>query len=204
MSSFNKWRNIPETMNMEKLRRANEFEHKMLRLFQGNFLNSFGPLKELFYEGINKKRRAALLLVKSQQSDIEKAFLRWSHWNGIVREGKKCRYVSGFIETLNEIARNNLAPLLDSKDSGLKEYAIERILMNTGNNLRDAFNRWKNFMEVKHIQEQMDGGKKALLLGNLHGFLKNSRSERLKQILHAFAKNGKIGGVQERFLRKML
>ena len=66
MHSFNKWRNIPESSNLEKVKKAHEFEHKMLRLFQNNFQITWGPFKDLYYEGINKKRRAGLLLLKSQ------------------------------------------------------------------------------------------------------------------------------------------
>ena len=54
------------------------------------------------------------------------------------------------------------------------------------------------------MKEQFAGGLKTLVLGNLSRFMLESKSERLKMVLRAFAKNGKVGGIQDRFLRKML
>ena len=45
MTSFNKWRSIPLSTNLEKIIKANTFERKLLALAHKSLSSSFSPLK---------------------------------------------------------------------------------------------------------------------------------------------------------------
>lgn len=69
----------------------------------------------------------------------------------ILNEGKKCKGIIAFFDSLNLIAQENFAPLIESKESKIKEAAIEKIMTNANYNLRAAFLRWKNNVEILRL-----------------------------------------------------
>jgi hypothetical protein len=65
MVSFNKWRSIPRSQNLEQLAKGAKFERRLLVLVHSNFVAAFSPLKDLYYDALAIKKRAVLLLVKT-------------------------------------------------------------------------------------------------------------------------------------------
>ena len=72
------------------------------------------------------------------------------------------------------------------KDSKKKEDAIERIIANTTNNLKDAFLRWKNNAEIMNLQGAFDLEKKRMLLDRLQKFANFNKNSLMRIILERF------------------
>ena len=54
------------------------------------------------------------------------------------------------------------------------------------------------------LQDAITGEKKKILLESLQGFLRNSTSGKLREILIKFKKNSSISSIQDRFFKKLL
>jgi hypothetical protein len=90
--SFTRWRSIPDRQDRALLAKGTRFEKNLMILFTSRLHHSFVPLKELHHDAQAFKRRAVLLLVKSQESDIKKALTRWNFLIAQLREQLKCRH----------------------------------------------------------------------------------------------------------------
>jgi hypothetical protein len=113
LASFNKWKSIPEDKNRETYVKGAKFERKLLSLSQSHLRSTFLSLNNINIDGLIKKKRAALLILKASESDSKKALTNWNNLVRIYREGTKCKFSLNFFDTLGSISHNNLAPLMD-------------------------------------------------------------------------------------------
>ena len=88
-------------------------------------MSCFGPLKDIHYDALAIKKRAVLLLVKTQESEAKKAITGWKHTVEIQNEGRKCRLLINFMESLNQISKDNLGPFMNVKEIRIKSLALD-------------------------------------------------------------------------------
>lgn len=68
MLSFSKWKSIPE-VNRELYAKGAKFERKLLVLAHNQFYSTFSILKDVHYDALAIKKRAALLIFKTQETE---------------------------------------------------------------------------------------------------------------------------------------
>ena len=112
---------------------------------------TWDPLEQINVDAEAKAKRCVNKMVWFCMGDLKKAFLMWSQQAKILDESRKYGKCINIFESLNLVAKTNLDLVVNFKESKVKEDALDRIIQNAGNNLRDAFNRWKNHTEIMAI-----------------------------------------------------
>lgn len=69
----------------------------------------------------------------------------------IIHEARKIKVLYFLADSLNNSTRNNLNLVLDYKDSLKKEKALLRIFDNQSRNMKGAFSKWRNFVQIRGI-----------------------------------------------------
>ncbi|CAD8124479.1 unnamed protein product [Paramecium sonneborni] len=201
--SFNKWKQIPEDNNDLKIK-ASIFEQS-LNKFSIHILkkHTWNPLQEVYDDALAIKKRAVLLMIKTQESEQQRTLDQWNKNVSLIREVEKCKIVINLFGFLGQHIKSNIAPLKPDEESQKKERALLRLIGNFDSNLRYFFMKWYNDGKLEKLQGAMTDEKKKLLLEAISNFSKNNDFARLRAILAKFRRNSSITAVQDRFFAKL-
>ncbi|CAK64956.1 unnamed protein product (macronuclear) [Paramecium tetraurelia] len=202
--SFNRWKQLPEENNNDLKVQATKFE-KSLSKFVFHILkkHSWNPLQEVYDDGLAIKKRAVLLMIKTQESEQQRTLDQWNKNVSLIREVERCKVVISLFGLLGSHIKNNIAPLKPDEESQKKEKALLRLIGNFDSNLRYFFMKWYNDGKLEKLQGAMTDEKKKLLLEAINNFSKNNDFARLRAILAKFRRNSSITAVQDRFFAKL-
>ncbi|CAD8210248.1 unnamed protein product [Paramecium octaurelia] len=201
--TFNKWKNLPEA-NADELIKASKFETQLnkftLHIWRKRTWN---PLQEVYDDAQALKKRAIILMIKTQESEQQRALDQWNKNVGLMKEVERCKCVIGLFGFIGVHIKNNIAPLKPDEESQKKEKALLRLIGNFDSNLRYFFMKWYNDGKLEKLQGAMTDEKKKLLLEAINNFSKNNDFARLRAILAKFRRNSSITAVQDRFFAKL-
>ncbi|CAD8109927.1 unnamed protein product [Paramecium primaurelia] len=201
--TFNKWKNLPEA-NAEELVKASKFEAQLnkfaLHIWRKRTWN---PLQEVYDDAQALKKRAIILMIKTQESEQQRALDQWNKNVGLIKEVERCKCVIGLFGFIGLHIKNNIAPLKPDEESQKKEKALLRLIGNFDSNLRYFFMKWYNDGKLLKLQGAMNEEKKKLLLEAINNFSKNNDFAKLRAILAKFKRNSSVTAVQDRFFAKL-
>ncbi|KAM3141229.1 hypothetical protein pb186bvf_006614 [Paramecium bursaria] len=203
--TFRLWKTIPELPDEDKSKKGSEFEQRLAKFTQRQIKQyAWIPLVDAFYEGTDKKRRAMLLLLKSTESDLQKRLRLWYNNVKLLDQVLRCKFSINFYGGLNICLKNALSLALENPEiQRIKKNSLKKIFALQGQNLKEAFDKWRNMNSVFNLQDALSAEKKKILLNNLQGYLMSSKSQQLRRIMLKFEKNARIKGIQDRFFAKL-
>jgi hypothetical protein len=154
--TFNKWKTIPESASNSDYAHAAKFERKLILLAHNQLVSTFSFFRDIHYDALAIKKRTALLIFKTQQTETQQALTQWRHNKDIINEGRKCKLLINFFDQLNNLTADNTRNLIADADSQKKEKALERIFSNYYHNLGSAFLIWKNLTKIPERNEELN------------------------------------------------
>ena len=94
LSSFDKWKTIPDRTDNQQYKLASKFERNLARLIQNNLKSSFDPLKDINYDGLAMKRQCVRKLFEKAMGTPKRLFLHWSTLTKNHKQVNACKMVS--------------------------------------------------------------------------------------------------------------
>ncbi|CAD8112533.1 unnamed protein product [Paramecium primaurelia] len=200
--SFNKWKQIPE-FDYTQLAKVTKFEqsfnHFLIRYIKKKTWN---PLHEIYDDALAIKKRAVLLLVKTQESEQQKALNKWNKNVCLIQEVQRCKSVIQLFKFIGNQIQCNLQIMQPNTESKLKEKAILKIIEGNNDNIRYFFMRWINYLKFERIQA-IEGEKKEFLIRQIGFFYKNNIKSKLRLVLSKFKRNSILSAVQQKFFSRL-
>ncbi|CAK61775.1 unnamed protein product (macronuclear) [Paramecium tetraurelia] len=200
--SFNKWKQIPE-LDYSQLAKVTKFEqqfnHFLIRQTKKKIWN---PLYEIYDDALAIKKRAVLLLIKTQESEQQKALSNWNKNVSLIQEVERCKSVILLFKFVGDQIQFNLQIMQPNQESRLKEKALLKIIGGNYDNIRYFFMRWTNYLKFERIQA-IEGEKKEFLIRQIGFFYRNNMKSKLRLALSKFKRNSVLSAVQQKFFSKL-
>ncbi|CAD8207619.1 unnamed protein product [Paramecium pentaurelia] len=200
--SFNKWKQIPE-FDYTQLAKVTKFEQSFNHFLIRNIKKkTWNPLHEIYDDALAIKKRAVLLLVKTQESEQQKALSKWNKNVCLIQEVQRCKSVIQLFKFIGNQIQCNLQIMQPNTESRLKEKAILKIIEGNNDNIRYFFMRWINYIKFERIQA-IEGEKKEFLIRQIGFFYKNNIKSKLRLVLSKFKRNSILSAVQQKFFSRL-
>ncbi|CAD8123445.1 unnamed protein product [Paramecium sonneborni] len=200
--SFNKWKSIPE-FNYSKLAKVTKFEQSFNHFFIRKIKQyAWNPLYEIYDDAQAIKKRTVLLLVKTQESEQQKALSQWNKNVSLIQEIKRCKSVILLFKFIGDQMQCNLQILQPNNESRVKEKALLKLIESNFDNIRYFFFRWINYLKFERIQA-IEGEKKEFLIRQFICYHENNIKSKLRQALSKFKRNSNISAVQQKFFSRL-
>jgi hypothetical protein len=78
----------------------------------------------------------------------------------IIHEARKIKSLYFLSEQLTTVTRFAYMPIFDYKESLKKEKALMRIFDNQTRNMKGGFIKWRNFVQIRAIQDSLTAEKR--------------------------------------------
>lgn len=100
--------------------------------FAGRFWKkeAWEPLEEVYEDALAKKKRMMVLLIRTQESELQRAVTTWHTNIKLFDEVQRCKLLFSFYTTLNLVARANVGSIVEDENSRKQERALDRIFQN--------------------------------------------------------------------------
>ncbi|CAK65705.1 unnamed protein product (macronuclear) [Paramecium tetraurelia] len=200
--SFNKWKQIPEH-DYSQLTKVTKFEQSINRfLIRQAKKKTWNPLNEIYDDALAIKKRAVLLLVKTQESEQQQALSKWNKNVALIQEVERCKSVILLFKFVGDQIQCNLQIMQPNQESRLKEKALLKIIGGNYDNIRYFFMRWRNYLKFERLQA-IEGEKKEFLIRQIGFFYRNNMKSKLRLALSKFKRNSVLSAVQQKFFSRL-
>ena len=150
-NAFNHWKYLPKPEDPTKKAAIGSLAYQLNKIYELSLKKGFDPLKELWFERNEVKRKAVQLFITATQDDLKRIFFLWKNNAKDLTHALLCRKTLILFENLNFGLKNHFSTIVQA---GSKQEKKSKLIFKVERNIKllmhDALLRWKE--KASHIK----------------------------------------------------
>ena len=120
LNAFNKWKNLPTKTEIKKRSVVSKLEGKLWSIYLRKLKSGFDPLKDIWYEIVNIKRKAIRQLLLVTENKSHRLLHKWAAITANLKQIEACRNAVTIFSTIDEALMYEIRQLLAPERVALK------------------------------------------------------------------------------------
>ena len=199
------WKRLPNNKEIKKKQMMLKTINKGLERTRQEMRTSFAAFKECCQVGEEKKRAAALIMIRATGGSLQQAFKKWEDSMRIHKTLTKCRCLNSFLESATTMLTAQYGVVFENpRKAYLREKYLVRLVHTQSGNIQRYFNMWINAMKQARVNNLIQDKEKKLMIARLSAMLGSQSIMGVKGAVSRLYVNSKVKQKQLHFIRRLM